>query len=400
MEPNIEALREEWAEAVDQMEAVRKQLDRLPNNAKRGDVLHLEHEFNRVRRKAEEKKERYQLAEAEEKRRKAYIQGQRSLTLSGDTPTGTPNFRGGSSFRSEPGVGLANEFRSAGFPGLPGQKARIPWQAFEDRAVTWTGSVDNVLKSRQTAGPFGYDQRWAWPAFQRVPVPEGTTSVDVLTQTARSLATPANTVRAVEATSTKPETGSTLTIVTNAMKQIASKQAGIPNVYLHQREFNTVIENDLRLAVNDGLDSLVLAYIATSGFQAPGTDPLLVSIRKAMTTILNSGYSPDTLLLTPANSEALDVAVSGISGGTQDFVFEPGQFAPGTIFGLQKRICKTIPAAAVVDSNALGKYYVTPVDLAHFEENAGATNSTLVRMELNAVFGGERTAAAVRIAAS
>jgi hypothetical protein len=207
-------------------------------------------------------------------------------------------------------------------------------------------------------------------------------------------------VRAVEAVTTKPETGSTLTLVTYPMKQVATKQAGVPNVFLQQREFDTVIQNDLRLAINDGLDRLVLDYIATAGFQAPGTDPLLVSIRKAMTTILNAGYNPDTLLLTPANAEALDVAVSGISGGTQDFVFEPAEFAPGRIFGLEKRISKTIPAATVVDSKALGKYYASPVELAHFEENAGATNTTLVRMELNAVFGGERTAAAVRIAAS
>jgi hypothetical protein len=33
----------------------------------------------------------------------------------------------------------------------------------------------------------------------------------------------------------------------------------------------------------------VLDYIATAGFQAPGTDQLLVSIRKAMTTIMAAG---------------------------------------------------------------------------------------------------------------
>jgi hypothetical protein len=42
-------------------------------------------------------------------------------------------------------------------------------------------------------------------------------------------------------------------------------------------------------------------FIAAAGFQAPGTDPRLVSIRKAMTTILDAGYNPDTLLLTTAD---------------------------------------------------------------------------------------------------
>ena len=298
---------------------------------------------------------------------------------------------------NEPPRGLADEFRAAGFPG---ETATISFDTFEDRAVTLTGSVDNINKARNTAGAFGYHQRWAWPAFQRVNVDAGATSVDVFTQTARTLATAANVVRAIDAVTAKPESASTLTIVTTALKQVASIYTNVPNIQLEQPAFNTAIENDLRLAINDGLDKLVLDFIATSGFQAPGTDQLLVSIRKAMTTIMASGYNPDTLLLTPANAETLDTLVSGIASGVNDYVFAPASSAPNTIFGLQKRISKTIPAAAVVDSQALGKLYTSPVTLARFEADAGTTNRGNVRMELNAVFGGERTAAAVRIAAS
>ncbi len=293
--------------------------------------------------------------------------------------------------------GLADEFRAAGFPG---ETATIPWQNFEDRAVTWSGSTDLIAKATSNAAAYGYDARWAWPVFPRVAVDEGVTSVDVATQTARSLATPTNMVRAIDAVTNKPESGSTLTIVTTAMKQVATVQSGIPNVYLESQALNTIVEADLRLALNDALDKLILDAIATSGFQAPGTDQLLVSVRKAMSTVMSSGYNPDTLILTPANAEALDVLVSGISGGTNDYVFGAGSFAPGTIFGLQKRISKTIPAPAVADSSALGKLYASGVSLARFEENAGKTNTSLVRLETHAVFGTERTAAAVRIAAS
>ena len=63
-----------------------------------------------------------------------------------------------------------------------------------------------------------------------------------------------------------------------------------------------------------------------------------------MTTIMGNGYNPDTLLLTPANAEALDVLVSGISGGTNDYVFAPGAASrPNTIFGLNKRIVEDDP---------------------------------------------------------
>lgn len=104
---------------------------------------------------------------------------------------------------SEPHRGLADEFRAAGFPG---ETATISFDTFEDRAVTWTGSVDNINKHQNTAGGLGADQRYAWPAFPRVNVDASATSVDVFTQTARTLASAANVVRAIDAVTAKPET--------------------------------------------------------------------------------------------------------------------------------------------------------------------------------------------------
>jgi HK97 family phage prohead protease len=298
---------------------------------------------------------------------------------------------------------LLGQFKKAGWT-PSGGRTEIAWQDFEtaseSRALTWTGSVDNVELLRREAGAFGADQRYAWPAFGRVPVDSGTTSVQVLTQTARTLVAAANVVRAIDAVTNKPEAASTITVVATAMKQLAAVQSGIPNVMLEQSGIESVIGNDLRLSINEGLDKLILDAIAASGFQAPGTDNILVSVRKAMTTIFGNGYNPDTLILTPANAETIDVMVSGLTGGTADFVFGPGRFAPGTLFGLNVRISKTVPAAAVVDSTALGKLYAGPLALATFEENAGKTNTSLVRLEGSGVFGVERQNAAVRIAAS
>jgi HK97 family phage prohead protease len=295
---------------------------------------------------------------------------------------------------------LLNEFRQAGW--APGAKAEIPFPAFENaaesRALTWTGSVDNVSMLHRGAGAFGADQRYAWPAFPRVAVDAGVTSVQVLTQTARSLATAANVVRAVDAVTNKPESGSTLTLAAVPMKQVATVQSGVPNVMLEQDQIESVIGQDLRLAINEGLDKLILDAIALSGFQAPSTDPLLVSIRKAMTTIYAAGYNPDLLILTPAASEGLDILQT--VGTEKLYVFGAGRFAPGQLFGMSVRVSKTIPAPAVVDSQAFGKLYASPISLASFEENAGKTNTTLVRMEGNAAFGTERQNAAVRIAAS
>jgi hypothetical protein len=109
---------------------------------------------------------------------------------------------------------------------------------------------------------------------------------------------------------------------------------------------------------------------------------------------------PDTLLLTPAASETIDTMVSGITGGTADFTFGAGRFAPGQLFGLNVIESKVLAAPVVLDSKANGKLYVSPISLARFEENAGKTNTSLVRLEGHAAYGVERTGAAVRIAAS
>jgi hypothetical protein len=222
--------------------------------------------------------------------------------------------------------------------------------------------------------------------------------VQVLTQSARSLAS--NPIRPIAGTDPKAETSSTVTFSTVALSGVASVQSGIPNVYLEADGINSIIEGDLTLAVNEGIDSIVDATFAASGFQAPGTDNPLVSYRKAITTLRAAGYSPDTLVLTPAADEALDVMVSGITGGSADFVWPPGTFAPGTIYGLRRVVSKAVDAPVVLDSSAYGKLYASPARLAKFEENDGKSNTSLVRLELHAACGVERQSAAIRIAAS
>ena len=91
------------------------------------------------------------------------------------------------SVTNEPRRGLADEFRSRGWPG---EIATMPWDEYESRAVTWTPSMDLLNQPQRQAGAFPYDQRYAWPALPRVAVDAAATSVLVLSQTARALAPP------------------------------------------------------------------------------------------------------------------------------------------------------------------------------------------------------------------
>jgi hypothetical protein len=113
----------------------------------------------------------------------------------------------------------------------------------------------------------------------------------------------------------------------------------------------------------------------------------------------DDGFAPDTLLLTPTAAEALDLLVSGLSGGANDFVFAPGQGAPD-IWDLRRRISKVIPAPIVLDSSVYGRFYASPVSLAAFEQDGGTTNTSILRLEGHAACGVERQGAAIRIAAA
>jgi phage head maturation protease len=291
---------------------------------------------------------------------------------------------------------LTDAFRSRGFPN---ERATITAEEF--RSVTFAGGTVTQMNQLQTiGGPLGADQRYAWQAVRQESVTAGVTSLTITQQTARTLVAGTTTIRAIDAVSNKPEVSSTLDLVNVAMKQVAGVQTGIPNVYLEQPQIETVIENDLRLSVYDGLDELVRAAIASSANQAPSTDNILVSIRKCITTLRAAGYSPNLIILTPAASETIDTMVSGISGGTADFVFGPAQFGPGSLFGIPRAESKVLAAPVVMDTRAHGALYLSPLSLARFEENAGRTNTSLVRLEGHAQYGTERTAAAVRIASS
>jgi len=292
--------------------------------------------------------------------------------------------------------GLADEFRSAGFPG---EIASVPWQTFEDRAVTWSPSVNLLNQVDRQGGAFPFDQRYAWTVLERNPVDSSVTSVSTFVQFSSDAAT--GVVRPnIASTADKAEVTTGLDLATTPLACVAAVESNIPTIVLAQPSVDRIINRDLAMVVNDGLDSLVVDTFAASGHQAPGSDQPLVSYRKAMTTLYADGYNPDTIILTPAAAEALDVLVTGLTNGSADFVFPAGGFSPDRVFSMRKIISKAVPSTTILDSRAYGQLYVSPAQLTTHEQDGGLTNKSRVRLELNAACGVERQDAAVRIAAS
>ena len=219
-----------------------------------------------------------------------------------------------------------------------------------------------------------------------------TTSIQYLRQSSRSLAGTA-VIRALDATSTKPETGSTVELQSLQLNQVATVTTGVPRIHAAQPLFQTIIEQNLRLAVNDGLDELVRRGVATAGTAAAVTGNVLDKIRKAKTVVAAQGYNPDTLAIDAAGAEALDLLKT--SGTEAMYVFSAGAAAPAP-YGLNVRFWKTA-GTALLDSQAFGRLYVAPMELRSFEADAGVSNTQNVRLETNAGYAVERTTAAVRI---
>lgn len=268
------------------------------------------------------------------------------------------------------GRGLADEFRAAGFPG---EKATISWDEF--RTATFSGSIDDLNPTRQVGVPLGADQRYAYPAFPQVSVDGATTSVQVLSQSSRTLPPAGDVIRDIDETSAKPEVASEVKVDTVPLQQVAAVQTSIPNVVLAQPTINSVVETDLRLALNAGLDNLVEQAILSSTPQELASDSLLVAIRKAITTIQYAGYSPDTLLLPPWDSEELDTLSDRRARGVlrvrrRPFrpraavrVERPGQRGVGRAHG--RRRCRVRQALRLADlARALrgGRRFDQPVD--------------------------------------
>jgi HK97 family phage prohead protease len=285
---------------------------------------------------------------------------------------------------------LADLYAERGF--FENRCASVTWDEY--RSFTWSaGTVLTDLDPvRRDGVPLGYDVRWVYPALPTTAVDDATTAIQYLRQSARTLAGTA-VIRPLDATTTKPETSSTVEYQTLQLSQVATIQTGIPRIHSAQPLFQSLVEADLRLSINDGLDELVRRGIATAGTAASVTGDILQKIRRAMTVVGTAGYNADVLAIDPAGAEALDLLQT--SGTEKMYVFNAGAAAPAP-YGLQVRVWKT-PGTAVLDSQAFGRLYVSPMELRSFEADAGTTNKQNVRLECNAGFAVERIPGALRI---
>jgi HK97 family phage prohead protease len=286
---------------------------------------------------------------------------------------------------------LAQAYEARGY--FTGGAASVTYDEF--RAFTWSaGTVVTDLNPVRTEGVgFGYDQRWLYPVLPTTAVSDATTAIQYLRQSARTLAGTA-VIRPIDAVSTKPETSTTVEYQTLQLQQVASIQSNIPRIHSAQPMFESLVAQDLRYSINDGLDEIARRGIALAGTIVKGSDDILEVTRKAMTLVQVEGYNPNTLAIDPAGAQALDLLRT--PGSEKMYIWPPGRGVTTGPWGLTIRVWKQA-GTAVMDADAYGRMYISPVELRAFEQDAGSTNRQTVRMETNAGYAVERIPAARRI---
>lgn len=109
---------------------------------------------------------------------------------------------------------------------------------------------------------------------------------------------------------------STVEFIEQQLQQVATVNTGIPRIHAAQPMFQSIVEQDLRLSVSDGLDEIVRRGVALAGTIVKGTDDILEVTPKAMTLVQAEGYNPDTLAIDAAGAQSLDLLRTS---GTEKF---------------------------------------------------------------------------------
>jgi HK97 family phage prohead protease len=284
---------------------------------------------------------------------------------------------------------LSDLYAERGF--FENRTAVVTWDEY--RTVWGGGTVlDTLNPIRREGVGLGYDTRWLYPVLPTTAVDDATTAVQYLRQSGRTLAGTA-VIRALDATSTKPSVAGTAELVSAQLQQVAAIHPDVPRIHAAQPIFQSIIENDLRLSIGDGIDEVVRRGVTTAGTAAAVTGNIVDKVRKAKTIVQANGYNPTVLAIDPAGAEALDLLKT--AGSEAMYVFAPGQAAPAP-WGMEVRVWKSA-GTAVLDADAFGRLYTSPVELRSFERDAGATNRQTFRMETNTVYTVERVSAGLKI---
>ncbi len=245
--------------------------------------------------------------------------------------------------------------------------------------------------------PLGQDQRFLFPRLNTISAGENTTVLD-WKQSARTLTgTVARTLSAVTAKATLDTTTSA---VTEDLQQFAVVLPTIPNQILQSiPAFNDFMNSEGAFQISKAIDTHVLAQIvaATPSFSNTGTSTI-DKVRTQIGTMRGTGANPTLLVVSPTDATALDLSAD--AGGYVFATRDTGTASP--IFGctVVERIGGGSDPMYLIDPDMLGVLYMGSMRFDADPYTGFSTNTTNLRVEVNALFHVRNVQGAYRIAAT
>jgi hypothetical protein len=297
------------------------------------------------------------------------------------------------------GISFGDTVFRAGFSLKAQPQVTIPLVSALAKAPTWP-SVSGWNTLAPTIVPLGTDRRWLYPNLVSQSV-GAEAAVSDFKETVRTLT--GSVQRNLDASTTKANVDTTLTLVSENLSQFAVTVDEIPNAVLESiATARDWLNNEMQFQVQKALDAHCFSQIvaASPPFGNTGGDTI-TRVRNAISAMRAEGANPDLLVMNSTDAAALDLSTSGTSTPYLFAVREPGGASP--LFGL--RVIERTSAAGneppyVLDSNKLGRLYLGTMRIDADPFTGFTENLTTLRCEVKALFHIRDSKGARRIAAT
>lgn len=266
----------------------------------------------------------------------------------------------------------------------------------ETRAQT-VPAVNSWARLPGVLVPLGQDQRFLFPRLNTTSTGESTTILD-WKQSARTLT--GTVARNLNAVTSKATLDTTTAAVVEDLQQFAVVLPTIPNQILESiPAFTDFMNSEGAFQIAKAIDTHVLAQIVASTplFSNTGTT-LIDKIRTQIGTMRGSGANPTLLVLNPTDATSLDLLAD--AGGYVFATRATGTSSP--IYGttVVERIGGGTDPIYLIDPDMLGVLYMGSMRFDADPYTGFATNTTNLRVEVNALFHVRNSQGAYRIAAT
>jgi hypothetical protein len=245
--------------------------------------------------------------------------------------------------------------------------------------------------------PLGQDSRFLFPRLNTTSTGESTTILD-WKQSVRTLT--GTVARTLNAVTSKATVDTTTAAVVEDLQQFAVVLPTIPNQILQSiPAFTDFMNSEGAFQIAKAIDTHVLAQIvaATPLFSNTGTSTI-DKVRTQIGTMRGSGANPTLLVVSPTDATALDLSAD--AGGYVFATRDTGTASP--IFGctVVERIGGGSDPMYLIDPEMLGVLYLGSMRFDADPYTGFATNTTNLRVEVNALFHVRNVQGAYRIAAT